>query len=273
MKYRSILVHYDKSKESKGTLEAVANMAFDNDVHVTGLYVIPHINTPIYAEATVPASILEGLEQAGKDSADSAEEVFNEVMGRSNCSSEWVVEKGYTDEIVNRFALSADLVVIGQTNESMGAGLSRSVESRILLGSARPVMVIPDSGIKKPIGKRIMVCWNGKNESARAIYDAMPLLSDASLVDVVAVVKDADTDVSSVEIARNLVRHGAPVEMTNLEKGRKSTSEVLLAHAARRNFDLIVMGAYGHNRFREMVLGGVTFNILRNMEVPVLMSH
>jgi nucleotide-binding universal stress UspA family protein len=274
MAYKNILVHVDESKNAEATIQAACDIAAKSDAHVTGVYVIPHVNTPIYVEASVPASILEGLEKAGQDAADKAEKIFTKKMQSAGCQYEWYSPRGYVDEHINRLGHFADLIVIGQGGSVDEPRVSHTVENNILMGSARPILVVPYIGYKNTIGNHIMVAWNETKEATRAVNDALPLLEKASIVDVLTIINGkTDDDVPAADITLYLARHGVKAEASSTVKKGLTTSDILLNRAADHGVDLIVMGAYGHSRLRELVLGGATHNVLRHMTVPVLMSH
>ena len=120
-----------------------------------------------------------------------------------------------------------------------------------------------------------MVCWDGSRNAARAIADALPLLARAKAVEVVIVTgKPGESDeIAGADIAHHLARHGLKVEVERLVARDIDITSTLLSRAADLGADLIVMGGYGHSRWREFVLGGATRGILASMTVPVLMSH
>ena len=121
-----------------------------------------------------------------------------------------------------------------------------------------------------------MVCWNASRESIRAVVDALPLLKRAELTQIVMYniddEADMDASVAGADIAEYLGRHGVKVEVLPPQKSRK-IGESLLELAGEQGTDLLVMGGYGHTRFREFLLGGVTRTVLESSRVPVLMSH
>ncbi len=273
MAYKNILVHVDQSSNATATVQAACDVAAKSDAHVTGVYVIPHINMPVYAEASVPASVLEELQESAQESANEAEALFNKLTHAAGCKSEWHSPKGYVDEQINRLSRYADLVVIGQGGSMDHPNASHAVQNGILLGSSRPVLVVPYIGMKKNIGNHIMVAWNDSKEATRAVNDALPILEMAKNVLVLSIVKATSDDVPAADLCLYLARHGVKAEASKTLKGNLSTANVLLNCAADRDIDLIVMGAYGHSRLREFVLGGASYNILQHMTVPVLMSH
>jgi nucleotide-binding universal stress UspA family protein len=137
--------------------------------------------------------------------------------------------------------------------------------------------VVPYIGAATPPGKRVIVAWNGGREAARAVNDALPLLVAADQVDVVCVNpgrgEEDDADLPGADLCLHLARHGVKAEAQELVASDIEAGDLLLSRAADSGADLIVMGAYGHARWREVVLGGVTRQLLNQMTVPVFMSH
>ncbi len=118
-----------------------------------------------------------------------------------------------------------------------------------------------------------MVGWNESRESSRAVFDALPLLQKAKLTRLVTVDVPTGGNLPAAGIAETLDRHGVKTEITDVASDGMSVGETLLRAANDHGADLIVLGAYGHSRFSEMVFGGATRHILRNLDRPVLMSH
>jgi len=142
------------------------------------------------------------------------------------------------------------------------------------MGSARPVLIVPYIGFNQTPGKNVLVAWNDSKEATRAVNDAMPVLENANQVQVLAISAKGETnEVPTAEICVYLARHGVRAEAAKTVSDGLKTSDILLNRISDRGIDLLVMGAYGHSRIREMVMGGATYNIMRHMTVPVLMSH
>jgi nucleotide-binding universal stress UspA family protein len=119
------------------------------------------------------------------------------------------------------------------------------------------------------------VCWDGSETAARAIGDAMPLLQRAENVDVVMVreEKAKSDELPGADIGQHLARHDVKVEVKTIPSAGIDVASAILSFAADNAIDFIVMGAYGHSRLREFVLGGATRGILQAMTVPTFMSH
>ena len=122
-----------------------------------------------------------------------------------------------------------------------------------------------------------MLAWDAGREAARAVSDAMPFLERAEQVTVMAVNPSSGEgdhgEEPGADIALHLARHGVKAEVHQTESPDISVGDELLSRIADDGSDMLVMGAYGHTRLRELVLGGVTRSILEQMTVPVLMSH
>jgi nucleotide-binding universal stress UspA family protein len=165
-------------------------------------------------------------------------------------------------------------LVVGQPEPERLAPEELIIEAA-LFASGRPVVVVPyiqKSGLTLD---RVLVCWDGSRNAARAIADAMPFLVKAKMVEVVIVANETDksNEVPGVDIAQHLARHGLRVDVQRIFSREMDVANTILSHAADTSTDFIVMGGYGHSRVREFILGGATRGILTAMTVPTLMSH
>jgi nucleotide-binding universal stress UspA family protein len=136
------------------------------------------------------------------------------------------------------------------------------------------VLLVPeDCGIDK-LGEQVTIAWNQSKESARAVFDALPLLKLDARVRVLSVNStEESTEDPTQELVASLKRHGIDAEGVVSNTADRSESEHLLAEHARSGSDLLVMGCYGHSRVRDFVFGGVTQHVLNHLKTPVLMSH
>ena len=171
-----------------------------------------------------------------------------------------------------RLARHFDLTIVGQSKED--ATDDASLAQAALFDSGRPVLFVPHIQTGAPHFRRVLAAWDGSRGAARAIWDAMPLLQQAELIDVVTIA-DAHTsyrELPGFNITRHLSRPGLNADLKRLPLSG-DIGDTLLSYAADAGSDLLVMGGYGHSRLREFVLGGTTRTILQSMTLPVLMSH
>jgi nucleotide-binding universal stress UspA family protein len=220
--------------------------------------------------------IIENFRANQKALAEKARDAFNRNARLAGLSFEsQILSAGTADaaSTFGRLARNYDLSVVGQAQPGTDLAETLAVEAA-LFDSGRPVLVVPyiqSTGIKLD---RIMVCWDGSKTAARAINDALPLLQNAKQIDVVTVEQtERRNEFSGAQIAEHLARHKLKVELRPIVAPDSGAADIILSQAADSGTDLIVMGAYGHSRLREFVLGGATKSILGAMTVPVLMSH
>lgn len=277
MAIKDILVHIDSAKSRVGRLEAAIEVTRAHDAHLTGLYVPQEIYIPAYAEAQLPLEVLQAQTQAIEEQAEEARRMFEEATTKAGIKTEWRRLEGDPVQVVNLCARYADLVITGQTEDGDLDWLEAAVSDRVALESGRPVLVIPYIGAGATIGERVYVAWNGSREAVRAVNDALPFLERAKFVKVIAVSPkksgNGHGEIPCADVCLHLTRHGVNAEAYQVEAGDLDVGDMLLSRAADDAADMIVMGAYGHSRFREFVLGGATRHLLHHMTVPVLMSH
>lgn len=176
-------------------------------------------------------------------------------------------------ELFGQAARHYDFSVVAQA-EPEDDGIESLTVQAALFNSGRPVLVVPYIQQEALKLDRVMVCWDGSRSAARAVGDALPILQRAARVDVVTVENRERRNVlRGAQIAEHLARHELKVELKTLVAPDSDVASVILSQAADSGSDLIVMGAYGHSRMREFILGGVTRSILGSMTVPVLMAH
>jgi nucleotide-binding universal stress UspA family protein len=158
-------------------------------------------------------------------------------------------------------------VILGQRIPDHSTGLDRPED--VILSCSRPVLMVPYAG-RRPdrIGENVLIAWNGSREAVRAVQEALPLMSASSAVTVLLVDPDEDADIDLAEdLVAHLGRHGlqARTQVIRHELATLAVSETLLTQVAELDADLVVLGAYSHSRMRELILGGVTRDILRDM--------
>ena len=277
MALKDILVYVDGGKRMPEQVEAAIYIAKEHDAHLTGIYVRHSFEIPPYIRAEISTKVVAAHDKVLKESVQKARQVFEETTKHAGLEKDWRVFKGDTVEVLNQQARFFDLVLLGQHDpDDDDAPAVSGMPDRVILGVGRPVLTIPYAGIFPTIGKRIMIAWDGSRLATRAVGDAMPFLEAAKKVMIMTVnPKNGgnSTDETGVDICSHLISHGINAEPHNAYVDDIEVGAMLLSRAADKGVDMLVMGAYGHNRWRELVLGGVTRHILKHMTVPVLMTH
>ena len=246
--------------------------------HLVGLHVQAPLEVPAFAAGPVPIFDLQvAYEASAKADHDTAADAFEKAIKGSHVPSEWRVAKGYHEDELVTHARYADLLVLGQTEPETDTRTPRDLPEAVAISSGRATLVVPYIGARATPGKSIMLCWNASRESGRATTEALPFLTTADKVTVLVV----DTNrlgsrhgpEPGTDAATWLARHGIEVTVEREAAADGDVGEVILSRAADHDVDLVVMGLYGHSRFREVILGGASRTLLSSMTVPVLMAH
>lgn len=274
MPLKDILVYIDDSAQSAGTVAAACSLALRHNAHLTGLAVDRPPEIPGFATIEIPPSAVEILRQQRQESLEKARKTFENGVNAAGLTdrSRWSVAHGRPLESLSLRSRYADLTVVPQSGPE-GEGGGEDLVDDLIMASGRPILVIPYIGAPPTIGHKVLVAWNGSREAARAVSDAMPILETADSIEIFAVEPSGIGDVPGADIAEHLSRHSLKISAAKTAGLDIDVGDVLLNQVADSGADLIVMGAYGHSRMRELVLGGATRHILGHMTVPVLLSH
>ena len=279
MNYASVMVHLDRSERAMHRLNLAARYAQAHNAKLIAVYASFAASPNWFYMMEGAAQYLEEDRRRRDKVRDAVHARFRQATEGLSVEAEWRSVEGDPLALVLREAREADLLVVGQRDSDDGDGFvaAQFVET-LILESGRPVLVVPYAGNFTALPQRVLVAWSGGRESARALHDAMPMMTGAN-VHVLQITSTQpkhwaeETTVGQVVRALNTRGIQATAEETECADSDTAVGELLLSRAADFNADLIVMGAYGHSRLRELVLGGVTRTLLATMTVPALMSH
>jgi nucleotide-binding universal stress UspA family protein len=281
MSYKDLLVVLGSDAASRGRGELAMALAERFGAHLVGLYPLPVAEVPRHLgnyDAALLDPFLRELRGKAVEVCDKERASFEHAASLRGLSPEWrmVAEGLESDPALH--ARYADLAILGQLDPDGGdAELIRSRPEHVALASGRPVLVMPYAGHFATVGRRVLIGWNATREATRAVNDAMPLLIEADIVTVLTIDAregpDAHGELPGADISLHLARHGVKATIERTVSAGIAAGEVLLSRAADIGADLLVIGAYGHSRVRELLLGGATRSILQSMTLPVLMSH
>lgn len=279
MSYASVMVHLDASEGAVHRLHLAMEYAKAHRARLIGVYASFMPSPDWFYMMDGAARYLEEDRHRRDLVRDVMHGNFREATASMADQVEWRAVEGDPLALVLREAREADLLVVGQRNPDDPASfVAADFVETLLLEAGRPVLAVPYAGHFANVAKRVLVAWSGGRESARALHDAMPLMQGAT-VHVLQMMGDRPPhwaeETTVGQVAHALKMHGieATVEEVRCVESDIAIGEMLLSRASDFNADLIVMGAYGHSRLRELVLGGVTRTLLGTMTVPVLLSH
>ena len=254
-------------------LGAAIEIAHAHRVLLIGYYVVETAHVASYAMVGEALSIAE-LEDEERtrlsERAESMRRVFFQRTEAAHVAAEWHCVDAQSARHQHHQASFADLLIVGQDERpeiDLGA-------AGVVLGSGRPVLVLPEIGDFGAIGRRALVAWNASRESIRALNDSLPFLKRADEVHLVVVGPDeVVNEIPLAEVCFHLERHGVKAQPKTLRALPKEPGDALLSYATDEGMDLVVMGAYSRSRLSEFLLGGVTRRILNDTVVPVFVSH
>lgn len=277
MSYKTILVHIDDTSRSPVRIRLAAELAIKHGAHLIGI-ADTGASRFIYQNGNINGadpSLLNHLEYlrdcATRDTANFKAQVS--ALGVTSYESEIC-----QDDAIGGTGLRTrycDLVMVGQTNPNEPSPVVMDdFPEYMILNSGRPVIVVPYQGEFSELAKRPILAWDGSPAATRAITDAIPLLKEADLVSVVIVnpVEEIHGEQPGADISTYLARHGINLEVS-IHNTKVDIGHALISIASDLGSDFIVMGGYGHSRFREMIMGGATRTVLKNMTKPTLFSH
>jgi nucleotide-binding universal stress UspA family protein len=277
MSFKTILVHLDHRPRSSERLALAFGLAERFDAHLVGLFAPGTARLPSYARAEGGPLLRELLDKRRAEILGEAEAGFRKIAQRNGKDrSEWRTADAEPAVAMRLSARYADLIVAGQP-EAGDEGELQGLADELVLSAGRPVLFAPYAGRFATVGKRVLVAWDGGREAARAVSDALPFLQTADNVEVAVFDPERAAhrhgEQPGADIGLYLARHGVKVQVARQSGAGFDVGSQILSRAADTGADLIVMGAYGHARVRELMLGGVTRTMLEAMTAPVLMSH
>ncbi len=277
--FRRIAVHVDPGVDCPRRIEFCLRIAKAHDAHLTGIFASYMSPGNSFDEGGLWARSSERVIEIDTKSCATLQTAFCDAAGRAGVAASWRQGEGWPARCVSRHARYSDALIIGQDNAyDLKAATGSDFVEQTLLFVGRPVIVLPNAGTFETLGTRVLYCWNGGREAARAIADAAPLLRKAGSLRVLTMDGDAgpkaEVEALFEDLAAYCACHGFPQAEHEIRSTRDTdVGDAILSAAADFGADLIVMGAYGHSRMHQLVMGGATRALLNAMTVPVLFSH
>lgn len=274
---KDIVVNLDGQNGKSAAEDYALSVASKLKAHITGIAIAIDPTVPGASMAFLPVEILEATRRENEIAAKNALERFAAATTREGISADSrMLRAGFADaaDQFGRIARRFDLAVVDQAEPDKNM-IAAIISESTLFEAGRPVIVVPYIQRSPLKLDRVMVCWDGSRPAARAIGDALPILEWAGSVEVVIVANESrkQDEIEGADIGQHLARHGLKAEVNRIMRDDLEIADAVLSHAMDSSADFIVMGAYGHSRQREFVLGGVTRSMLHSMTVPTLMSH
>jgi nucleotide-binding universal stress UspA family protein len=265
MAYHTILVELADDSGLEPRLQAARTLADRFKAVLIGMHVMPPPFIPgSYGEAAayLGPDLIEAQRAANREIKKRVQAVFRRICG---ADAIWQEAEGDRGDLLAEAAHTTDLVLASRAKA--GGTDAPNVLDQLVTAAGVPALALPPD-VSGGLGQSVLVGWNGSREAARAAHDALPFLHEAKRVILCAVGEEAAKSLGAA--AAMLQRHGLAVHAQQLADPDGDAGQVLLAQAGAERADLLVMGAYGHARLRELVFGGATRHVLREATLPVL---
>jgi nucleotide-binding universal stress UspA family protein len=286
MAYKSLLTVATDPDRVAATIAAAGEIAIAQDGHLDVLALGIDRTQVGYSYVGSGAVLLQVALERAEAEARAVEAAAKAAAEAQPATLRWsseaaVAQLGGLADLVAMRARFADLVVMPRPyGPDRGPEGEAIVEAALFEGQA-PVLILPEPVMTQAetgrrMGRRIVVAWNQSREAMAAVRRALPFLQRADLVSITVIdppAHGAERSDPGGMLCQMLVRHGVKAEVSVLARTLPRVSDVLARHVRDIDADMVVMGAYGHSRFREAILGGATRNMLEQAEVPVLMAH
>lgn len=276
MSVKNILVAFNGTETAERAVKLAAHMARRHDAHLTGLFAHTIPQTYAQMEAYMTAAAIMALDEGNAEMEEKVASAFEALINaeEQGLRTTFLCQNGFPNDVISQYARTYDLVVIGQPDpDHEGSVYSDPDADTVALQSGRPVLVAPRGFELMETSRGAVVAWDGKRAAARALSDAMSLLEGEDSVTVLHIGNEDDVRQPGRDIMEHLSRHGLSAKLNTQPKAGMAISDIVLNTCAETDAGLLVMGAYEHSRFSELLLGGVTREVLARTHIPVLMSH
>ena len=279
MSVRDILVICDAGEANDYRVETTLLLAKVFNARVTGIHLTPF---PKLSESSsgfgkvIDYLSTEQIEET-KKTAESLKNKFASKASELKVAHEWKSIDGIDVDFIIDNAHYADIVVLPQGYSQLGEEDTKRIDDYLSIYIGRPTIVLPDIKRVFNLPKRVIIAWNESREATRAVHDALPFLEYADEVQIVTIIKKAEKEnkhiINSDPLRKHLSHHNIYAETISVDQSTEGIGKTILQSAIEYDADLLVMGAYGETRLKEIVLGGTTRHLLKHTIIPLLLSH
>lgn len=267
MTINRILFILDDTQRNDARLDAAINLARTHGADITGLHVITH-------------GMFEPRDPDADRNALESQKTFDRKTGEAGLKSDWIgidskVAGVHSAEIIVHYAYFHDLVVVGQPEPDLNdSRAAAELLERVVIGSGRPVLIIPYAGIYTKIGQQVMIAWKAGRECSRTVADALPILAMAREIRIMEVNQVNPADFDRINLGRYLKSHGIAAVTEAIATGPVTLGDAILNRASTEGADLLVMGGCEHGLLGGAAsFGEVARHVMKYMTLPVLLSH
>lgn len=276
---KDILVLCDSNDSNDYRVETALCYAKAFDAHITGVHMIPFPVIPVYGGMYPDASSYTAAYQIDRahEYAESLEKSFIGIANKYDIPYEWKTIEGLDLNFIIENARYTDVVIAPVAYSHYSNEVSHNLCDYFTTKLGRPLLITPDLKKVFDLPKRVIVAWDESHEAARAVHDSLSILKQAENIQIVSVSKndinEKENMIRCEQLQRHLHHHNINCEVFSPEKSPKGTGYTIYESALEYNAELIVMGAYGHSKFKEIILGSTTKYLIENSTMPLFVSN
>ena len=264
-----ILVNVEEMSDDNPVVKAGLALASCHDAYATGLNI-----AEVFPSTMVMPEVMAAL-AAQEDQARQCDSWWAKQCCDHGVNGAWEVIRGIYVPVLARRSCMADITVSRLPNRDAGCPIGMDYAARVLLATPSPMLLVPrewDGSLRQ---ERVLVAWNSTQESMHALRAAVPLLRKAKRVCLVDGASDELRGINPppLPVRDWLTRQGITLHSAQPFPAIADAGEALLVEAFAMHADLLVMGAWGHSRVSELILGGTTHHVLKHARLPVLLAH
>jgi nucleotide-binding universal stress UspA family protein len=264
---KSILLHVHTDDGQEARFQSALDVARLMNAHITCIQVMPY-----GAYVGEPFTGVVMADEAYQQAMEATREKVEADLANEGVSWDWVDRRGGGAAAILAQSMLADLIVLSRPGRALDPAGNMPIVGEIAVRSSAPALIVSDQQQGFDGEAPALIAWNGKPEAANAIKRALPLIARSKAVHVVSIGEDGDALPAS-DAASYMSRHGLKVETHGRARGKGSVADAILSVAGETRAGYLVMGAYGHSRLAELLLGGVTRAMLDKAEIPLVLAH
>lgn len=279
MAIKDLLVAFDANAASQNAARFAVQMAKKYNASITGTHVFRAETYESHIQRWIPKDVQETMRQSEEKAEKEIEASFRQLAADLGFTGglNWIAAQGRPSIVLPQLSRYFDILVLGQFTKVFQRDLSSVQPDELLTRSGTPIIVIPVDYRVRAFTETAAVAWDGSRSAARAMRDAMQILETKSRLDVLCVGKDAEDSCvaanSQHDIIEHLKSHGINATKHVLSTRDKSPAEAILDHCKQTDPDILVLGAFGRGKFGAALFGSVARHVIKNMTVPLFISH
>jgi nucleotide-binding universal stress UspA family protein len=279
MAIKTILACLTDQSSANGVMTAASILARRHDAHLIGLHTAEALMVYPGIAMHIPDTVFEAYGHSQIEESAALKAIFERHTGPEDFVAEWRLVRTETETSAERIvesARSADLVVIAAADPDTDSNRHVHLLESVIQEAGRPVLVVPMRFDADTLGQSVLIGWNGTREATRAAHDALTLLQERDTAHILRVNDSspgAARDATANDLAAAFARHGIETTLVNRTWQKPGVAAALNKEAFEKGADMIAVGAYGHSRAYDVVIGAATRELLKHVGLPVLLSR